>query len=156
MNSDPNSDSKQCLELKLGQVHSVHTPMAQAVRTLRAGPAVSWRTRRSFVAFPRSYRSLCPAVLWLCHRRVAAHTHALASRVAALLCVSQGVAAPYCSLYYCPYCDTKAAPSHDTIMTPPLARPHALASARPCVQAGRVVRVASRIVVVLGRVAPPS
>ena len=45
-------------------------------------------------------------------------------------------AAPYRSLYLCPYCDTKAAPNHDTnicIATPPLARlralalPHALA-----------------------------
>ena len=32
MNSDPNSDLKQCPGSKLGQVHSVHTPMAQAAR----------------------------------------------------------------------------------------------------------------------------
>ena len=62
MNSDPNSDSKQCSKSKLGQVHNVHTPMAQAAHTLLVGPAVSWCTRRRVVAFPRSYRSLCPAV----------------------------------------------------------------------------------------------
>ena len=62
MNSDPNIDSKQCPESKLGQVHSVHTPMAQAARTLRAGLAVSWLTRRRVMAFPQSYCSLCQAV----------------------------------------------------------------------------------------------
>ena len=42
------------------------------------------------------------------------------------------------------------------ITTPPLARPHALASALPCAQADHVVHVAGRIMAVLGRVAPPS
>ena len=49
MNSGPNSDSKQCPESKLGQVHSVHTldpGCAHAARSLRLGPqchVVSWR-----------------------------------------------------------------------------------------------------------------
>ena len=72
MNSDPNIDSKQCPESKLGQVHSVHP-----WHKLRAGSAVSWRTRRHVMAFPRSYRSLCPTVSWPCPRRVAARTRAL-------------------------------------------------------------------------------
>ena len=47
-------------------------------------------------------------------------------------CVSQGAVVPYRSLYRCPYCDTKAAPSHDTnhcIATHPMARPCAQARA---------------------------
>ena len=86
-----NSDPKQCLESKLGQVHSVYTPMAQAAHTLCTGPAVSWHTRRHVVAhqapcrgLPSSYRSLCPAVSWPCRRRVAAHMRALVRRVVAL------------------------------------------------------------------------
>ena len=51
---------------------------------LRVGLAVSWHTRRCVVAFPWSYRSLCPAVLWPCRKSVAARTRALARRVAAL------------------------------------------------------------------------
>ena len=50
----------------------MHPPLAQPACTLRAGLAVLWCTRRSVVAFPRSYRSLCPAVFWSCRRRVAA------------------------------------------------------------------------------------
>ena len=45
MNSDPNSDSKQCLESKLGQVHRVHTERTLVARTLHPGRAhnvVSW------------------------------------------------------------------------------------------------------------------
>ena len=34
MNSVSNSDSEQCIESRLGQVHNVHTPMAQPARTL--------------------------------------------------------------------------------------------------------------------------
>ena len=83
MNSDLNSNSKQCPESKLGQVHSVHTPKAKASCTLHAGPVVSWRTRRRVVAFPWSYRSLCPAMSWSCCRCVAVCTGALARRVAA-------------------------------------------------------------------------
>ena len=48
--------------------------------------------------------------------------------------VSQGAAAPYRSLYRFPYCDTKAAPSHDTndcIATHPMAKPCARAPLAP-------------------------
>ena len=76
MNNDPNIDSKQCPESKLGQTH----PWPR----LRTRPAVSWNTRRRVVAFPRSYRSLCQAVSWPCRRHVAASTRALAHCVAAL------------------------------------------------------------------------
>ena len=58
MNSVPNSDSEQCTESRLGQVHSVHTPMAQATRTLRAELAMSWHTRRRVAGLLRSYRGL--------------------------------------------------------------------------------------------------
>ena len=67
MNSDPNSDCKQCTESKLGWVHNAHTKgsgcahsvprprlhYAQVARALlpgRAHGAVSWRTRRHIVA----------------------------------------------------------------------------------------------------------
>ena len=68
MNSDPNSDSKQCPESKLGWVHKVHTQgpgCAHTARTLRPGRAtprsgaVSWRR---IVAPLR----LCRSVHWLC------------------------------------------------------------------------------------------
>ena len=50
MNSDPNSDSKQCTDSKLGRVHSAHTHgpgCTHATHTLRQSHAhsvVSWRT----------------------------------------------------------------------------------------------------------------
>ena len=58
MNSVQNSDSEQCTESRLGQVHSVHTPMAHVVRTLTVRQAVSWRTRRRLAGLPRPYRGL--------------------------------------------------------------------------------------------------
>ena len=74
INSVKNSDSEQCTKSRLGQVHSVHTPMAQAVRTLRARPAVSWRTRRRVAGLPRPYRGLL-----LC--RVVARTDRVTVRI---------------------------------------------------------------------------
>ena len=65
MNSVSNSDSKQYTESKLSWVHQVHT-LTQAVCTLRVGPAVSWRTRRSVAASPWPYRGLPPIVSWAC------------------------------------------------------------------------------------------
>ena len=66
--------------------------------------------------------------------------------------MSQGTAAQYRSLYRCPYCDTKAAPSHDTIfciLTHPWLG-HVRARCRtPRAQAGRVVQVAGRIAALL-------
>ena len=53
MNSVPNSDSEQCTESRLGQVHNVHTPMAQAVHW--AGRVLAHQTPR---------RGLPPGVSW--------------------------------------------------------------------------------------------
>ena len=77
MNSDPNSDSKQCPESKLGRVHSAHTHgpwlgtgRVHATSLLRLGralSAVSWRTLGCIVVVPG---------------RVAARTDLIAGRVA--------------------------------------------------------------------------
>ena len=81
-------------------------------------------------------------VSWPCRRRVTEHTRALAHCVAAppghdtslyrntAPCCVVEHPAPYHSLYRCPYCDTNAAPSHDTIFVSrhsPLAKPPARA-----------------------------
>ena len=58
MNSVHEQCPKQCIESRLGQVHSVPTPMAHVVRTLLARPAVSWRTKRHVAGLPRPYRDL--------------------------------------------------------------------------------------------------
>ena len=77
MNSDPNSDSEQCTESKLGRVHSAHTHglgCAQAVRALRPGRshnAVSWRAVASCRGCPQSCRMPCRK---LCRRSCSALT----------------------------------------------------------------------------------
>ena len=59
MNIIPNSDSEQCTESRLDQVHSVHTPMAQVARTLpcRSSP----RSRYKFVLQQATCRTPCRA-----------------------------------------------------------------------------------------------
>ena len=92
-----NSDSELCTESRLGQVHNVHTPMAQAacwagrvmahqVPCRRPLPTVSWPSSRSCRSSHRSCRRPCwpcrVLYLGLC-RRVPAS--AAARRVAGLL-----------------------------------------------------------------------
>ena len=60
MNSDPNSDSKQCTESKLSQVHRVHTEGTQATCTLSLGRAHAARWAPYCGAF-RPCRPLCHA-----------------------------------------------------------------------------------------------
>ena len=109
MNSVQNNDSEQCTESRLGQVHSVHTPMAHAMRTLRARPAVSWRTRRRVAGFPRLYRGLLlgrvvartghvTARIGHVAARIGRVTGCVATRSRALLCVmSQASSAVSCA-----------------------------------------------------------
>ena len=84
MNSDPNSDSEQCTESKLGRVHRVHTPRthcAQVVRTTQCRGA-HWRcvvdvpgrvaghvayTRRRVVRAQRRVATRCFRVAALYH-----------------------------------------------------------------------------------------
>ena len=92
MNIVPNSDSELCTESRLGQVHSVHTPMASAARTLLTGPAVSWRNRRRVTGLPRLYRGLPLGRVAACTGRVASHVACcaalcIASRLPMLLLV---------------------------------------------------------------------
>ena len=60
MNSDPNSDSKQCTELKLSRVHSAHTqgprPCAHCAQALRIALC---RSAHWAVSRPVSQRLLC-------------------------------------------------------------------------------------------------
>ena len=88
-----NSDSKQCTESRLGQVHSVHTPMAQAVRTLRPGPAMSWHTRRCVVASPGRIVAFLSTVLQRAQAVSQAVSRAVSSR--ASCAVSWRIAEPY-------------------------------------------------------------
>ena len=137
MNIVPNGDSVQCPESKLGQVHSVHTH----------GP---WLLARCECIVPRptvSHRVVARTgvISWPCRKHVATRTSTIARHVATplnhntslyrntALCrtLCQARTAPYRSLYRYPYCDTNAAPSHNTIFVSrhsPLARPpaHAL------------------------------
>ena len=96
MNSVPNSDSEQCTESRLGQVHSVHPPMAQVARwagRIVAPVAVSWLTRRRVIGVHQPCRSACPAVsravpravLLRAHVRCCAPCHSLLGRIAGLL-----------------------------------------------------------------------
>ena len=67
MNSDPNNDSKQCSESKLGRVHRVHTQRTQVARTLHTHCAQATRTPqvgRRVVAPLRP----CRSAHWSCHR----------------------------------------------------------------------------------------
>ena len=57
---------------------------AQCAHTHGPGCAHAARWAGGVVAFPRSYRSLCPAVSWSCRRSINACTRALARCVAAL------------------------------------------------------------------------
>ena len=51
----------------------MHPPLAQPARPLRAGPVVSWRTRRHVTVHARPCRSARPAVSQRTPGRVAAH-----------------------------------------------------------------------------------
>ena len=86
---------------------------------------------------PRSRYNFCIAPRVPCQRRV--------PRAAALVMVHP---APYCSLYRCPYYDTNATPSHDTIFitrhSPQWPSPRAC-PARPCTLAGHVAGPLGRV-----------
>ena len=148
MNSDSNSDSEQCIESKLSRVYSVHTltqpactlrtHYAQATLIVPAGccvvahrapcrrpcPTVSLRARARWGAVSQP----SPVMIQNCIARQKP-CRARCHRITAPRIVSWRTAAPYRSMYLCPYCDTKAASNHNTnicIATPPLARPRAL------------------------------
>ena len=81
MNSDPNSDSEQCTESKLGRVHSAHTHgpgCAHAASVLRPGHAHNAMSQRTLASYPGKARP--------CHERVAARTGRVASRVVRARC----------------------------------------------------------------------
>ena len=75
MNNDPNSDSEQCTESKLGRVHSPHTHgpgCAQAARALRLGrehSAVSQRALGRVMAHRASYRGRARSCCRPCYAR---------------------------------------------------------------------------------------
>ena len=80
-NSDPNSDSEQCIESRLGRVHSAHTHglgCAQAARALHLGCALRLGCTHSAV----SWRALAPCHgrVRSCRRRVAVRTGRVAVR----------------------------------------------------------------------------
>ena len=66
MNSDPNSDCKQCTKSKLGLVHSVHTQQprshAHCVRSAKVVGAVALTTSRSYAHARVVARAATPAV----------------------------------------------------------------------------------------------
>ena len=79
INSDPNSDSEQCTESKLGWVQSAHTQGTLVARTLCARWTLC-RGAQGVVSWPPSCRVANVSF------RVVARTRALAHRVAALPC----------------------------------------------------------------------
>ena len=94
MNSDPNSDSEQCTESKLGRVHNAHTHGPGCAQTARALQCV--------VARAGPYRGPLPCCVAPVPGRVAACTRVLAHRVA-VPCRAQGWAVLY---PFRPYRDT--------------------------------------------------
>ena len=68
MDSVPNSDSEHCTESRLGQVHSVHTPMAQAARWTDRIVAHQALCRGRVAAHARLYRTLCVWAMLQCPR----------------------------------------------------------------------------------------
>ena len=127
MNSGPNSDSKQCPESKLGQVHSMHT------HGLGYAHAASWVGR--VVAWP-------PAVSWPHLGRVA---RCAARRVMLLI-----VARPCVLLRVsqCSYAVSQgtAAPYHSLLATVSSGVSRHTSVARPCARAlGRIAHTAHRI-----------
>ena len=80
MNSDPNSESEQYTELRLGWVHRVHTLNPGCPRT-----APRPRARRNVVARVRLCRGTLPGCVAGAPCLVTAHSSALARRIATLL-----------------------------------------------------------------------
>ena len=77
MNSDPNSDSKQCTKSKLGRVHSVHTLNPSLAHAALTAPRSRARRALGAVLWPH------PALSQAVSCRVTAPTRALARRVTA-------------------------------------------------------------------------
>ena len=113
---------------------TVCTPMAQAVRMLRAKPAVTWRTRRRVTC-----HSASPAVSRTVPRAPCRHAPARAAtnRVATLPNVSR---TSYVVSWRLPQ------PCHACFTIHPEARPRVRAAALPCAQAGRVMGPLGHIV----------
>ena len=85
MNSVPNNDSEQCIESKLGWVHTQRTLAARPLRGHNAQAACTESCRGA----PRPYRGPLPGRVTSAPCCVAARTQALAQRVAASLLAIQ-------------------------------------------------------------------
>ena len=141
MNSDLNSDSKQCTESKLGRVHRVHTQRTLAPHALRLGrvhsavswscPAMSQRARCRVVA-PSSHDTKVVLQLEPCRVPCSACRSALVSYCGALL---RSIATPGALCR-----NTRPAPpvtiqpfvSRHTLEARPCARAAGLAVSWPC------------------------
>ena len=165
MNSDPNGDSKQSPESKLGQVHSVHIHGPGCKHAVRwvgrivASVVVSWRTRYRVVAMSQACTDRVTAPSGPCISLCCATCHRALACAAALYVTTSSAVLRACWLYHSVV--SRACPAvlhllHGRVVaclaTHPAATLCAHVVRRVVWPVGHIVAAVGRIVVVVGSV----